>query len=152
MQIVHHDRLIKQPIQPNGSTEGNISREKVMNKIYPQQFEVNEEQNEELHIDDSLESIDESGLTPSFAQPLIIVNNSIRNEGDEQSYYQEDNSNTKTLGVNDRMNRSEGETHPLEQEQLDATNVTENRMYPRRIRRNRAYDDFISRDNVDIDG
>ena len=33
VQIVHHDRLMKQPIQPNGSTEGNISREKVMDKI-----------------------------------------------------------------------------------------------------------------------
>ena len=68
------------------------------------------------------------------------------------SYCQEDNSNTETLRVNDRMNRSEGEIHPLEQGQLDATNVTENRSYLRRIRRNRVYDDFISQDNVDIDG
>ena len=88
-----------------------------MDKIKPQQFEVNEEQNEKLHINDSLESIDESGLTPSFTQPLIIVNSSIRNEGDEQSYYRESNSNTETLGVNDRMNSSEGEIHPLEQKQ-----------------------------------
>ena len=68
---------------------------------------------------------------------LIIVNSSIRNEVDEQSYYQEDNSNTETLEVNDRMNRSEGEIHPSEQEQLDATNVTESRRYPRRIIKNR---------------
>ena len=72
VQIVHHDKLMKQPIQPNGSTEGNISRETVMDKIKPQQFEVNEEQNEKLHTDDSLESIDESGLTPSFTQPLTL--------------------------------------------------------------------------------
>ena len=111
-----------------------------------------EEQNEKLHIDDSLESIDESGLTPSFTQISIIVNSSIRNEGDKQSHYQEDHSNTETLGVTDRMNRSEGEIHPLAQEQLEATNVTENRRYPQKIIRNRAYDDFISWDNVDIDG
>ena len=82
-----------------------------MDKTKSQQFEVNKEQNEKVHIDDSLKSIDGSGLTPSFTPPLIIVNSSIRNEGDERSYYQEDNSNTETLGVNDRMNRKEKYIH-----------------------------------------